>query len=389
MFDDLARKYEQELFERVIPFWMRHSVDPEHGGFFTCLDREGRLYDDRKYMWLNGRQVWMLSKLYNEVEPRAEWLDAAGRAVAFLRRHGRDAQGRCYFSLTREGLPVFYQRKPYGAVFLMIGLLEYAHATGDAALKAEAIALFQDIRRWIADPILMGRPALRGGVPVSQLADVMVISSMALELAAKTPDPQWQGVMRWAIGQAFRHFEPGHGILIENVAPDGALLKHLPEGRLCSPGHVTEVCWFLLDMLEHLPNPQLTARTLAILENTLEYGWDREYGGLHYFLDIEDRPLFQLEWNMKLWWVHVEAIYAVIRAWKLTGEAKWSAWLERLDDYTFSHFPDPEFGEWFGYLNRDGSVSHSLKGNHYKGCFHIPRALLLSSKALRKPIPTI
>ena len=116
MLSDFAARYRQDLFGSVIPFWMKHSIDREHGGYFTCLDRDGSLYDDRKYMWLNGRQVWTLSRLYNEVAKRPEWLEAARLGADFLRRHARDERGRCYFSLTRDGRPAAYQRKPYAEI---------------------------------------------------------------------------------------------------------------------------------------------------------------------------------------------------------------------------------------------------------------------------------
>ena len=115
MLQTYSARYREELLERVIPFWLNHSLDREHGGYFTCLTREGAVYDSRKYVWLQGRAVWMLSKLYNEVEPRTDWLDAARLILDFLRRHGRDAQGRYYFSLARDGRPSFFQRKPYSA----------------------------------------------------------------------------------------------------------------------------------------------------------------------------------------------------------------------------------------------------------------------------------
>ena len=188
MLNELAARYRRDLLESVIPFWMKHSVDREHGGFFTCLDRDGSLYDDRKYMWLNGRQVWMLSRLYNEVEKRPEWLEAARGGAEFLRRFARDPRGRCYFSLTRDGRPAAYQRKPYGAVFIMLGWLEYAKASGEDWARREAINLFWAVRRWIAEPGLMDRPSLAGASAFSQLADVMVQISMALELAAVDPE---------------------------------------------------------------------------------------------------------------------------------------------------------------------------------------------------------
>lgn len=73
----LANQYKDELMNNVLPFWLDHSQDTEYGGYFTCLDREGNIFDTDKFIWLQGREVWMFSMLYNRVEKRQEWLDCA------------------------------------------------------------------------------------------------------------------------------------------------------------------------------------------------------------------------------------------------------------------------------------------------------------------------
>jgi N-acylglucosamine 2-epimerase len=384
MLSTYAERYRRHLTEAVIPFWMAHGLDREHGGTFTCLDRDGAVYDTKKYMWLQGRAVWMFSRLYNEFEARQEYLDAATLVCDFMRRHGRDAQGRVYFSLTRDGEPFFFQRKPYAAVFYMLGLLEYARATGDAVCKAEAIELFWMIDEWIRDPSLLDRPAMPGNPPVSNLANVMVLASMAIELARVDDDPRYVDVMRAAMDGVVAHYDAERRILIENVALDGRDLTEWPEGRLFNPGHSIEVAWFLLHMLEFVPSERHRQLALDALEGSLEYGWDAEYGGLYYFMDIGGRPTLQLEANMKLWWPHTEAIYALVLAATQTGEARWMRWLERVDDYSFRHFADPQYGEWYGYCDRRGAPALTSKGGNYKGFFHLPRALLFSVQAIER-----
>ena len=375
MLRGLRARYEEDLFDSVIPFWLRHSLDREQGGYFTCLDRDGAVYDTRKYIWLNGRQVWTLARLYNSVEPRPEWLDAARLGAEFLRAHAFDEKGRCYFSLTRDGQPSFYQRKPYAGVFVMLGFIEYAKASGDAWYRAKAEQLFEDVQRWIADARLLDRPALAGGVAYSQLADIYVLCSMALELDRDDK-------LRESTDRIGHHFEPAERLLLETAALDPKLRRAYPDGRLICVGSNFEISWNLFRALDRVPNPQVERLLLDALEGALEFGWDREYGGLFYFQDIDGRPMLQLESEMKLWWVHVEAIYALLSAYQRTRDAKWLSWLERVDEWTWSHFPDPAHGEWFGYLQRDGRPARTLKGNHYKGCFHIPRALLFSIQTI-------
>lgn len=377
MLKDLRGLYEENLFESVIPFWMKHSLDQKHGGYFTCLDREGAVYDPRKYVWLNGRQVWTLSRLYNEVAPRQEWLDAARLGAEFLRDHAFDAQGRCYFSLTREGEPSFFQRKPYAAVFVALGFSEYAKATGDATYHDKAIELFGKVREWIADSSLLGRPAMAGGVAYSQLADIYVVCSLALELHRADALP-------WCLEQIKMHYEPSRQLLYENAAIDPALRRTYPDGRLICAGSIFEISWFLFRALDVRPDPDVEAMLLSSMEGAMEFCWDKKYGGFYYFADIDERPMLQLESDMKLWWVHVEAIYALLCAYDRTRDEKWLRWLEMVHDYTWKRFPDRDNGEWFGYLHRDGKPSHTLKGNNYKGCFHIPRALLFSAQLLER-----
>lgn len=379
----LRDRYSRELLDSVTPFWMRHSLDREYGGYFTCLDREGRIYDARKYIWLQGRAVWMFSRLYRTVAPEREWLDAAALGERFLRQHARDARGRYYFSLTREGRPAAFQRKPYAAVFAMAGLLEYARATGDERMLAEAIDLFSRIEEWIADPALLDRPSLDASAPqFSKLSDVMVTIMLLLELVEAAPSPRWDHRLRELTAAAMRHYDASRHVFLEHAALDGRSLFDTPDGRLVNPGHSIEMAWFLLHVLKRHPDAALQARVLHALESTLEFGWDREHGGLFYFMDIEGRPPLPLESTMKLWWPHTEALYAVVLAYATTGEAKWLDWLSRLDAYAFGHFSDPEHGEWFGYCDRQGQPTNTCKGNSYKGFYHVPRALLFSVQTL-------
>lgn len=381
---DLARQYRANLLESVIPFWSRHSVDWKYGGYFTCLDRDGSVYDPRKYIWLQGRQIWMYSRLYNQVEARQEWLDIAAAGVEFLTRHARDSEGRYYFRLSREGEPSFFQRKPYAAVFAVMALAEYSRTGAGSQYRSAARDLFWRVIDWIRDPVLLGRPAMPGQPPFQSLADSIVVAKMALELTAIDDDPRYESVMRECLHQALLHQDPSRGVLLENRG-GGEDARLYPEGRLFNPGHSVEAAWLLWLLAERLGEDAQRPRIAGVLESSLEAGWDPEFGGLYYFMDVEDRPLLQLEASMKLWWPHAEALYAVILAYTRTGERRWLPWLERIHEYAFRHFADdPKRGEWFAYCDRQGNLTHTLKGNHYKGCFHVPRALLYCIQTIEK-----
>lgn len=376
MLSDLAARYRHELYESILPFWLRHSLDKTNGGYFTCLDRDGSVFDPRKYVWMQGRQVWMLSRLHNEVERRADWLDAARLGAEFLRRNVFDDKGRCWFSLTEDGRPAFFQRKPYAGVFVMLGFLEYAKATGEDWYKQKAFELFRNVGYWIQDATLLDRPRLAGAAPFSQLADIYVLCSMALELDE-------DNTLKRCLQKIPLHFEPERRLLLENASTDPTFRRY-PEGRLICVGSIFEIAWFLLRALDRHPDAALERRLLDCVEGAMEFGWDREHGGLYYFQDLEGRSQLALESNMKLWWTHAEALYCLLVCYERTGERKWLDLLGKVAEWTFEHFPDPKYGEWFGYLDRRGDPALPLKGGSYKGCFHIPRALLFSLQALER-----
>ncbi len=374
--------------EDSLRFWLTHSLDRKQGGYWTCLDRDGRVYDSRKYVWLMGRALWVFSKIYREEGRQAEHREAAELILGFLDRFARRDDGRYWFSLERDGRPAFYQRKPYGAVFVCIGLAEYARAMGDSQRLAEAVSLFWQIRAWIADPELVGRP--RHGL--SQLADVMVTISMLQEIMPSHDDPRYAELLNCMLDEALAHQHPELGVFVENITADGHFFEDAPGGRLWCPGHSAEVSWFLLRILDQFPDGAKQQRVLDNLERSLTLGADHEFGGLFYFLDTRNQPLLDLEWDMKLWWPHVEAIVACAHAWSRTRDPRWLRHLDAMRDYSWRIFVDtPEItrplpgsatGEWFGYAARDGRITHWTKGNHYKGAFHVPRGMLYAAREL-------
>ncbi|MBI3210670.1 MAG: AGE family epimerase/isomerase [Candidatus Solibacter usitatus] len=387
MFDllELRERYQRNLFDSVIPFWLNHSLDLECGGQLNCLTRDGRVYDSRKYVWMMGRAVWMFSRLYNQVERRQEWLDAAHSILEFLLRHARDAEGRCYFSVTRDGRPVFFQRKPYAAFFLALALIEYSKTGAPAEGYIEqAKELFRLIREWIDNATPLGRPHLPGQTPCRQLADVMVIASLALELHEVEPEANYVRILENCWSDARAHWLPEKRTLLENLPLDGSDYRESPVTRQLCPGSAMEVAWMLWHSLEkrNAETPENVRFLLDVMEGSLEFGWDKDYGGLYYFLDSEGFPAQQLEANMKLWWPHTEAIVALTLAYSKTKDPRWLTWLERIDEYTFRTFVDWEHGEWLGYCDRRGAPALDLKGGPYKGFFHVPRALLFSMRRL-------
>ena len=133
-----AEQYRNALLNDVIPFWERHSMDHKCGGYFTCLDRDGAVFDTDKFVWLQARQVWMFSMLYNQLEKRESWLDIARHGAQFLRKHGMDEDGNWYFSLARDGRPLVQPYNIFSDCFAAMAFGQVVLATGDVEAKVAA-----------------------------------------------------------------------------------------------------------------------------------------------------------------------------------------------------------------------------------------------------------
>lgn len=382
--EGLIATYRDGLLNDTIPFWTKHSVDREHGGFLTFLDRDGSLFGTDKPVWLQGRIVWVFSKLYNTVEKRAEWLDLARHGLDFLLRHCFDTDGRAFFLVTRDGRPLRKRRYVFSEVFASMGLAEFAKASGEDWARQKAADVFDLLMRYHTTPGLLEPKQIPGTRPMKSHAMPMILLATAQVIRQVDDRPIYDETIDGSLHEVFDHFcKPELKALLENVGPNGEVLEG-PEGRSVLPGHAIETAWFIMEEGRHRNDRQLIEKALPILEWSLDWGWDEEFGGLLYYNDIQGRPCTQYEWDMKLWWPHTEALYATLLAHHLTGDAKWANWYDKLHEYTFSHFPDPEYGEWFGYLHRDGTVSHRMKGNLWKGPYHLSRMQMQCWKLLEQ-----
>jgi N-acylglucosamine 2-epimerase len=371
-----ASLYMSALLEDVIPFWEKHSPDRELGGYFTCLDRDGTVFDTDKFVWLQARQVWTFSMLYNRVEKRPAWLEMARLGADFLRAYGRAPGDDWYFSLTRAGRPLVQPYNIFSDCFAAMAFAQYALAARDDEAAAIAKATYQNIIRRQEDPKGVYNKLVPGTRPLRNFALPMILCNLALEMEPLLEPTEVEAATEACVQEVMGRFvDPERNILLENVAPDGGLVDSF-EGRLLNPGHAIEAMWFIMDIAKRRDDQGLIDRAVELTLSMLEAGWDREFGGIFYFLDRLGRPPQQLEWDQKLWWVHMEALVALARGYALTRWQECADWYERLHAYTWTQFPDPQYGEWFGYLNRRGEVLLPLKGGKWKGCFHIPRGLL-------------
>ena len=381
---ELIQIYRDGLLEDTMPFWQQHAVDHEYGGFMTFLDADGTIVSTDKPMWVIGRITWLFAKLYNTVEPRVEWLSLAKHGISFLRQYGFDEDGRMFYAVRRDGRPLRKRRYLYTETFGVIALAEYARAAGDEQAKQQACDLYRLILKYHRTPGLLEPKVFPQTRAMKSHAMPMILVATSQVLRNVDDDPLYKQIIDDSIQEIEQHFlKSEFKALLESVGPNGEFVDE-PVGRVVNPGHAIETAWFIIEEGRTRNSNSMIELGRQILDWSLAMGWDNEYGGIYYFRDVKGLPCEQYEHDMKLWWPHNEAIYATLLAYYLTGQEEYANWHRKLHDWAYAHFPDHENREWFGYLHRDGSISSTLKGNMWKGPFHLPRMQLYCWKLLEE-----
>ena len=371
--NDLQKFYQDQLLNDTIPFWFPRSYDNECGGFLFMRDADGSLIDDDKAVWIQGRATWLLATLYNTIEKRQEWLDGAKLGYDFLNRHCFDADGQMFFHVTREGGPIRKRRYFFSETFYVIAAAAYAKASGDKQAAEKARQVFGKCIDYATGAKKL-QPKFSDTRPSKGIGVPMIMMNTAQQLRETIGDERCDAWIDKWIAEIERDFvKDDIKCVMEQVAPDGSIIDHI-DGRTLNPGHAIEGAWFILHEAKYRNNdPHLIELGCKMLDYMWERGWDKEHGGILYFRDVYDKPVQEYWQDMKFWWPHNETIIATLLAYLLTGNEKYARWHKMVLDYSYEKFHDKKYGEWFGYLHRDGSIAQTAKGNLYKGPFHLPR----------------
>lgn len=396
MIDEGARAWIRSELDACITFWLRNGMDAVHGGVYTCLDRAGNVYSTDKSVWMQGRCAFTFSALCRVYGRHQEWLDAAKSCLDFLEAHcvNRAAGNRMYFTVTKDGKPLRQRRYCFSEGFYAMANAEYYAQTGDAdcLLRArEAYELIYRLHHGMKDPAGAGPktiPQTRAG---RCQADPMIYLNLTQVLIRCDPERAalYESRAREAADAIVRyHYKPDMKCSLENVGVNGEPMLDVTEGRIVNPGHDIECSWFLMQQARRTGNQALMRTALQIFRDAAEAGWDAKYGGLLYFIDCLGLPPESYEHDMKLWWPHTELLIASLMAYQTTGERYYADWFNRCMAYCKQAFCDSEYGEWFGYLRRDGKPTEpAAKGSTFKGPFHLPRMLMMADEMLQNDMP--
>lgn len=373
-----ADSYKKDLTENIMPFWMEHGWDRENGGVYTCVNRDGSLMDSTKSVWFQGRFAFICAFAYNNVEKNQMWLDAAKSTLEFIEKHCFDEKGHMYFSVTADGQPLRKRRYVFSETFASIAMSEYALATGDRHWAQRALQIFEDTQRFLNTPGFLPEK-FEPNVQLQSHSIIMILINVGSCIRKVVNDPKLTAQIDESIAKLKKYFiHPEFKCLLETVGMNGEFVN-TNMTRTINPGHCIETVWFIMEEAKLRGwDKDMLDMALTIFNWSWEWGWDKEYGGIINFRDCLNLPVQDYSQDMKFWWPQCETIIASLYAYLATGDEKYLYRHERISEWTYAHFPDPEYGEWYGYLHRDGTVAQPAKGNLFKGPFHIPRMMIKS-----------
>ncbi len=374
----------REQLDGCIEFWLKNGIDKINGGVYTCLDRTGKIYSTDKSVWMQGRCAWTFSWLCKTYGVKEEWFGAAKSCLDFMEKYciNRDKGDRMYFTVTEEGLPLRQRRYFYSETFYSMANAEYYGITGEKEYLDRAIRAYNtywDLWHGASDPTGLGSKTIPETRTGRAFGYPMIYLNMTSILSRVDPEHKeiYDARAEECVNDIFKyHVHPELKCLLENVGPNGEARLNFTDGRIVNPGHDIEGAWFILEYAKRSGKTELIPKCEEIFNNAINAGWDHEYGGLLYFIDALGLPPEAYEHDMKLWWPHNEILIASLMLYRETGKEEYLEHFERTFDYCVEHFYDKEYGEWYGYLRRDGlPTMPSTKGSTFKGPFHLPRML--------------
>ena len=382
-----AREWVRAELEKCTEFWLNNGMDTVNGGVYTCLDRTGKVYSTDKSVWMQGRCAWTFSFLCARYGVKKEWLEAAKSCLDFLEKYclNKSADDRMYFTVTADGKPLRQRRYFYSETFYSMANAEYYGITGEREhlLRARrAYERYFDLWQGnIQDPTGLGPK----GIPETRTGRAFGLPMIYLNMTSVLlrVDPEREALYReraaLCVEDIFRyHVHPELKCTLENVGPAGEARLDFTEGRIVNPGHDIEGVWFMLEHAKRTGDKALVEKCEQVYSFAMDAGWDKEYGGLLYFVDALGLPPEAYEHDMKLWWPHNEILISSLMLYRDTGKEKYLDDFYRTLEWCRQYFADPENGEWYGYLRRDGKPTMpSTKGSTFKGPFHLPRCLAM------------
>ena len=371
-FDLIQHLYTKQLIDGELEFWLKYGIDKKHGGIFTALDEDGSLLDSDKSVWFQGRSLWTYMTAYERFGDK-RYLEAAERILLFLDAHCFDSDGRMFFRVTECGEPIIKRmRYIFSETFAIIGYAAYGRITENQKYIDKAINLLrftEEVR--VAPGVLIPKMQRRS----RSFGEPMIFLNVLSELKKACGNQEWINMrIDSCIAEINTYFvRDDLHVVLETCGEDGEVMDDHFEGRLLNPGHAIEGAWFIMNEGVERERDDFIRLGMKIHDWMFLLGWDEKYGGIIQYRDLMNRSLADYHQDMKFWWPQCEAAVSSLLAYSISKNDAYLKQFNMVHEYVQQHFIDKKYGGWFGYFHQDGTLSTPLKGNMYKGPFHVPR----------------
>ncbi|MBK5202079.1 MAG: AGE family epimerase/isomerase [Spirochaetaceae bacterium] len=375
--DTIRELYINQLINGELEFWLKYGMDGINGGIYTALDEDGSIIDTDKSVWFQGRALWVFATAYEKYGD-IRYLNACDSLINFIDNHCFDSDGRMFFKVSKVGNPIVKRiRYFFSETFAIIGYATYARITGKEEYNQKSLKLLEFVENLRTTEGLLIPKTMRES---KAFGGPMILLNVLSEVKQSNPSQskELDEYMDKLIEEVKNNFvREDLQLVLEQVGMDGSFQADHFEGRIINPGHAIEASWFIMKMGIDRNNDELINLGLKIYDWMFEEGWDKEFGGIIQYTDALKKPLAEYHQDMKFWWPQCEALIASLYAYKLTKKQIYMDNFIMVNDYIQNHFVDNLNGEWYGYLHKDGTLATKLKGNFYKGPFHIPRMYMI------------
>jgi N-acylglucosamine 2-epimerase len=382
-FRQLAQYLQEELYDRVVPFWLRHGVDRQCGGLLTCLDEEGQVLSTDKYLWSQTRALWVFATLAAR-RPCREYRELADALYDFCVRFGRNPRGQWVFCVSRHGEMRQDADSIYTDGFALLGLSAYFRLTQSLQCRQLLQATYESVGDRLSRPGSYGifPYELPPGAKAHGVAMLFSLAFWEAGLALDDSRVREHGLS--LARDILDHFVSEHDqAIVEFLDLENRRLPG-PIGQCCLPGHAFESMWALIHIFSQCGRAEDISRCGEILRWHLLKGWDDAWGGIYLAIDLAGATPYWRFADYKPWWPAVEAMYALLLAYaELRGQ--WCLdWYQRVHNYAFTHYPVRPNGEWRNRLDRRGQPVQDVIALPVKDPFHLPRALIYAEDVLRR-----
>jgi mannobiose 2-epimerase len=350
----LAASFKKHAMEGVMPFWMRHAIDEEYGGFWTSLERDGTRYGDgNKFLVVQTRTIYSMCVAYR-LSGQQEYLDQAAQGARFFRRYFRDAEnGGWVWSTTRDGQHIDVSKNTYGLAFAIYGLAEYARLTKDADALQDAVDTYELMMQhcWdteygaFYDELSADWKVIRDTKRVdTQMHTMEGVSALLAATGEHCYLETLKLLAETILGGVGKHgfFDASNNCILERFHRDWSKpVDDMYRGRVIY-GHLVEAGWFISILAAYTGSSRLSSLGKRLIEHALRCGWDDERGGIYHL----GTPQGEVTKPDKLWWPQAEMLGALSFLYRQSGEDRYLKLLQRQAAFIDQEILDHKYGGW-------------------------------------------